>query len=87
MFGKYSQSAVGQISAERTDKAKDLVKSHRGKIKSGYALLGKYDIVLIAEFPDTERAMKSSVALSEMLGISFTTAPAVTMEEFDKMMG
>lgn len=87
MFGKYSQSSIGQISSERTEQAKDLVKSNRGKIKDGYALLGKYDLVLITEFPDTERAMKSSVALSEMLGISFTTAPAVTIQEFDKMMG
>jgi len=33
-----------------------------------------------------EQAMKTSVALSKMLGISFTTAPAVSMDVFDKLM-
>jgi hypothetical protein len=35
--------------------------------------------------PDTEQAMKTSVALSKMLNISFTTAPAVSVETFDKL--
>jgi hypothetical protein len=30
--------------------------------------------------------MKASVELARMLGISFTTAPAVTIEEFDKLV-
>jgi hypothetical protein len=38
------------------------------------------------DLPGTEQAMETSVALTEMLGISFTTAPAVTVEEFDKIM-
>jgi uncharacterized protein with GYD domain len=86
MFGKYSQDSIKHISAKRTEKAKELIKKNSGEIKSGYALLGKIDLVLIMELPDLERAMKTSVALSKMLGISFTTAPAVSMEEFDKLM-
>jgi hypothetical protein len=30
--------------------------------------------------------MKASVGLNKLLGISFTTLPAVSLEEFDKMM-
>ena len=86
MFGKYSQDSIKEISAKRTEKAKELVKKNGGEIKSGYALLGKSDLVLIVEFPDLEQAMKTSVALSKMLGISFTTAPAVSMADFDKLM-
>ena len=86
MFGKYSQDSVKEISAKRTEKAKELVKKNGGEIKSGYALLGKTDLVLIVEFPDLEQAMKTSVALSKLLGISFTTAPAVSMADFDKLM-
>ena len=33
-----------------------------------------------------EQAMKASVALSKLTGISFATYPAVTVEDFDKMM-
>ncbi len=86
MFGSYTIDSVQEISAQRTDKAEDLIKRFGGKLKAGYALLGEDDIVLIVELKDTERAMQASVALSKLLGIAFTTAPAVTLDEFDKVM-
>ena len=86
MFGRYSAKSVKEISAERTVKASALVEKFGGEIKGGYALLGKYDIILIIDFPNKEQAMKASVALNRLLGISFETAPAVTMEEFDQLM-
>ena len=86
MFGKYSAEAMKGISAERTEKAAALVKKYGGEVNSGYILLGEQDIVLIVELPGTEQAIKASVALSKLTGISFSTAPAVSIEEFDKMM-
>ena len=87
MFGKYSAEGMKGISAERTEKAAALVKKYGGEVKSGYILLGEYDLVLVVELPGTEQAIKTSVALSKLTGISFSTAPAVSIEEFDKMMG
>jgi uncharacterized protein with GYD domain len=87
MFGKYSMDAVSKISAERTEKAEALIKANGGTLKAAYALLGEYDLILIAEFPGTEQAMKVSVEAARAFGISFTTAPAVSVEAFDKMMG
>ena len=86
MFGKYSLEAVGQISAARTKSAAAVIQDCGGQIKGGYALLGEKDLVLIVELADTETAMKASVALSKLLGIGFTTAPAVSIEEFDKLL-
>jgi len=86
MFGKYSQDSIKKISSIRTEKTKELIRKNGGEIKSGYSLLGKIDLVLIVELPDLERAMKTSVGLSRLLGISFTTAPAVSIEDFDKLM-
>jgi uncharacterized protein with GYD domain len=86
MFGKYTQDSIKVIDASRSAKAKELIKENGGEILAGYALLGKTDLVLIMEIPNLEHAMKTSVALSKMLGISFTTAPAVSMDEFDKLM-
>ena len=86
MFGKYSRDSIGEISAKRTEKAKEMIKKNAGEIKSGYALLGKTDLVLIVEFPDLEHVLKTSIALTKMLGISFTTTPAVSMDDFDKLM-
>ncbi len=87
MFGKYSLEAVKAISAKRTDKSVALIEQNGGKLKAGYALLGGTDLVLIVDLPDTGAAMKTSAALSKLLGISFSTAPAVSMEDFDKLMG
>jgi uncharacterized protein with GYD domain len=86
MFGKYSQDSVKQISTNRTVKAKELVMKNGGELKAGYALLGKTDLVLVVELPDLGKAMKTSVGLSKLLGISFTTSPAVSTDDFDKLM-
>ena len=87
MFGRYTAEGIRDISAARTAKAEDLIKEAGGKIKAGYALLGDVDLVLNAEFRNNEQAMKASVELSKMLGISFTTAPAMEVDDFDKLLG
>lgn len=86
MFGKYSLEAIGKISAQRSDQAVALIRQNGGEYKAGYALLGDTDLALIVELPDTERAMKTSVGLSRLLGVSFSTVPAVTVAEFDKLL-
>jgi uncharacterized protein with GYD domain len=74
-------SSIKDISARRTNKAKELIGELGGNLISGYALLGDVDLVLIVEFPGKEEAIKASVALSKMLEIGFTTAPAVTVHQ------
>jgi len=86
MFGKYTHEGIKAVSAERTKQATALIEQNGGKVISGYALLGEYDLILILDFQDTSQAMKTSVGLTKMLGIAFTTAPAVSVEEFDQMM-
>lgn len=86
MFGKYTAEAVKGISAERTSKAVDLMKTFDGKVLSMYALLGEKDLVLIVDFPGVEQAMKASAALGRMTGVAFATCPAVAVEQFDKLM-
>jgi len=86
MFGKVSIDAMKKISAERTKKATAIVEDCGGQLKAVYALLGDIDTVAIADFPSVQKAMKASVGLSRLLGISFTTVPALTMDEFDKLV-
>jgi uncharacterized protein with GYD domain len=86
LFGKYSQEALSKISAKRTQGTAALIKKHGGELKAGYALLGDVDIVLVADLPDNATAMKVSIALSKQLGIGFRTAPAITVDAFDKLM-
>ena len=88
MFGKYSAEAVKGISSDRTSKAKNVINQCDGKIHSMHALLGApYDLLLMANFPNPENAMKASVGLTKMTGINFCTCPAVEAEIFDKMTG
>ncbi|MBN1912870.1 MAG: GYD domain-containing protein [Candidatus Omnitrophica bacterium] len=86
MLGKYSREAVRGISAGRTKKAVEIIKKSGGRVVSIYALLGEYDLVLIVELPGSAQAMKVSIALAKLSNISFTTFPAMAVEEFDRMM-
>lgn len=87
MFGKYTLEALKGISAKRTEEAQALIKQHSGTLKAAYALLGETDLVLIVDLPDNGQAMKLSAAMAEKFSIAFTTAPAVSVEDFDKLMG
>ena len=87
MFGQYSVDGIKKISAKRTDDALTMISELGGEYKDGYALLGKYDLILIVDFPGTEQAMKASVILTKKLGIAFTTLPALSVADFDKLVG
>ena len=86
LFGNYSVEAFKGISPKRTTEAQDLAKKYGGKLKQIYALLGKDDLVIITEFPGVSDVMKFSISLSSLTGINFTTASAVSVDEFDKFM-
>ena len=87
MFGKYSVEGMKGISAKRSDEAKSLIKKNGGELKAAYAMLGGTDLLLIADLPDTAKAMATSAALAKLTGIAFSTSPAVSIDEFDKLMG
>ena len=74
------------LSADRTKKAEALIEKFGGKVHSMYALFGDKDLVFIVDFPSPADAMKTSVALTKLTGISFPTSAAVTVDEFDKLM-
>lgn len=86
LFGKYTPEAMKGASARRTEEAAALIKSLGGTLQAGYALLGDTDLALIVDLPDNNAAIKASTGLTKLTGIGFRTAPAVTVEEFDKLM-
>ncbi|MFC1592521.1 GYD domain-containing protein [Candidatus Omnitrophota bacterium] len=86
MLGKYSLEAVKGLASERTKKVVGVVEKNAGKVISMYALAGVYDLVFILDFPDISHALKTSVEITKLTGISLTTSPAVTVEEFDKIV-
>jgi len=87
MTGRYSAEAIRQISGKRTTKGIAIVKQCGGRFVAAYATMGKTDLLLIAEFPSVNNAIKASVALTKALGISFSTVPALRVEDFDRLVG
>ena len=85
MLGKYSPESIKGIHQDRTKKGMAVIEKLGGKVNSIYGLLGNYDLLVVADFPGTTDAMKASLALTKLTGIGFTTSPAVTVEEFDKL--
>jgi len=87
MLGKYSCEAMQGMTAERTKKVVSSIEKTGGKVDSMYALLGMYDLAFIVDFPSVKDALKTSIVLTKATDISFSTLPAITVEEFDKMIG
>lgn len=86
MFGNYSGDARRSITAQRTQETMNLVKRHGGEIKEIYSLLGsQYDILIVADLPGSQEALKCSLALGKLTGISFSTATAFQVQEFDRL--
>lgn len=85
MLGRYSSEAIKGIAAERTKKGIAIIESVGGKVQMMLALLGRYDLLFVVDFPGIAEAMKASIALTKMSGIAFTTSAAMSIEEFDKI--
>ena len=86
MFGKYSVEAIRQMSIARTQQVVSEIKKLGGEVTAMHALLGEYDLLFCVALPGVEDAIKASVNLNSLTGISFTTCPAVTVETFDQLL-
>ncbi len=86
MVGKYSSEAIDEISSNRTEKAIRLIRELGGDVNVMYAVLGGFDLLLIVDFPKVETAMKASLGLAMLTGISFATYPVVNISDFDNIL-
>ena len=86
MFGKYTTQAINKISTDRTRKAIGMIQKLGGRVKAAYALLGANDLVIIVSLPGAAQATMASIALAKMTGISFTTSPAIPVDQFDSLI-
>ena len=87
MLGRYSMEALEAISAVRSNQARALISENGGRVRGEYALLGDKDLAILVDLPDNERAIKIGVELGRLLRVSFSTLPAVTVDEFDRLVG
>jgi uncharacterized protein with GYD domain len=49
------------------------------------ALLGEYDLAIIAKFSDNKAALRASLALEKLTELTLKTMPAIPVAEFDQL--
>ena len=69
-------------SPERTDHARELVESLGGTWKDFFVTMGRYDGVVIVDFPDDETAAQAALTLAESGNVTTETLRAFSLEEF-----
>lgn len=72
--------------AARKSEARRIMEANGAKSIATYVTLGSYDMVSVIEAPDDKTALKISAAISALGNLTAETLPAVTAEEFEKLV-
>ena len=85
---RYTQQGAAKIkeSPARLDKAKKAAEAARGKIHAWYLTMGKYDAVIVSEFPNDEASAKFMLSTGSMGNVSTQTLKAFTETEYRKIV-
>ena len=86
---RYTQQGAAKIkeSPARLDAARKAAEAAKGKIHGWYLTMGKFDAVLISEFPDDETAARFMLSTAAMGNITTQTMKAFTEAEYRKILG
>jgi len=84
---RYTQQGVAKIkeSPARLDAAKKAAEKAGGKIHAWYLTMGKYDAVIISEFPSDEASAKFMLATGALGNVTTQTMKAFTEGEYRKI--
>jgi uncharacterized protein with GYD domain len=85
---RYTQQGAAKIkeSPARLDAAKKAAEAAGGKIHAWYLTMGKYDAVIICEFPNDEATAKFMLSTGSMGNITTQTLKAFTEAEYRKIV-
>jgi uncharacterized protein with GYD domain len=86
---KYTQKGIETIkqSPGRLDEAKKAAKAVGAQLKEFYLVMGRYDIVIVLEAPDTETVAKWALSLSSKGNVTTETLRAFTEDEYRNIIG
>ena len=73
-------------SPKRLDEAKKAFKAAGAELKQWYLAMGRYDAVVVAEFPDDETACKMSVIIGSLGFIRTEGLRVFTEDEYRKLI-
>ena len=85
---RYTQQGAAKIkeSPKRLDAAKKAAGAAGGKIHAWYLTMGKYDAVIISEFPNDEAGAKFMLSTGSMGNVTTQTLKAFTETEYRKIV-
>jgi len=86
---RYTQQGAAKIkeSPTRLDAAKKAAGAVGGKIHAWYLTMGKYDAVIVSEFPNDEASAKFMLSTGSLGNITTQTMKAFTEAEYRKIVG
>ena len=73
-------------SPKRLDAAKKAFKAMGGELKQWFLVMGRYDAVVVSEFPDDETARKVDLAVGALGSIRTEGFRAFTEDEYRKLI-
>ncbi len=85
---RYTQQGISKIkeSPSRLDAAKKAAEKAGGKIHGWYLTMGKYDAVLISEFPNDEAGAQFMLSVGKQGNVTTQTLKAFTEAEYRKII-
>ena len=85
---RYTQQGASKIkeSPARLDAARKAAESAGGKIQSWFLTMGKYDAVIITEFPSDDAAAKFMLKTGSLGNVTTQTMKAFNEDEFRKIV-
>jgi uncharacterized protein with GYD domain len=85
---RYTQQGAGKIkeSPARLDAARKAAEKAGGKIHTWFLTMGKYDAVIVSEFPNDEASAKFMLATGAAGNVTTQTMKAFTEDEYRKII-
>lgn len=86
---RYTQQGIAKIkeSPARLDAARSAAEKVGGKIHSWYLTMGRYDAVLVAEFPDDDTCAKFFLSVGAQGSVTTQTMKAFAEADYRKIIG
>jgi len=89
VLNSWTQRGIEQVkeSPARLDAAKQAAQAMGAEIKAFYLVMGRYDMVIVAEAPDDETVAKLALATGAQGTVRTETLRAFTEDEYRKIIG
>lgn len=86
---KYTQKGIENVkeSPSRLDAFKKLCESMGAKVEESYLTMGRYDLIVIVDAPNSEAIAKIALATASRGSVSTETLQAFPEKEYKKIIG